>query len=52
VEVPPGARAVSAGAQRNIEDWVLHNRADSDSAKAAAAAKAKPPAPRIDPDQG
>ena len=26
-DVPPGALAVSAGAQRNIEDWVLHNRA-------------------------
>jgi bifunctional UDP-N-acetylglucosamine pyrophosphorylase/glucosamine-1-phosphate N-acetyltransferase len=51
-DVPPGALAVSSGTQRNIEDWVLHNRADSDSAKAATAAKAKPPAPRIDPDQG
>jgi len=51
-DVPPGALAVSSGTQRNIEDWVLHNRADSDSAKAAAAAKAKPPAPQIDPDQG
>ena len=51
-DVPPGALAVSAGTQRIIEDWVLHNRADSDSAKAAAAAKARPPAAQIDPDQG
>lgn len=34
-DVPPGALAVSAGSQRIIEDWVLHNRPDSDSARAA-----------------
>jgi bifunctional UDP-N-acetylglucosamine pyrophosphorylase/glucosamine-1-phosphate N-acetyltransferase len=39
-DVPPGALAVSAGQQRNIEDWVLHNRPDSDAARAAAAAQA------------
>jgi len=39
-DVPPGALAVSAGAQRIIEDWVLRNRPDSDSAKAAIRAKA------------
>ena len=41
-DVPPGALAVSAGKQRIIEDWVLHNRPDSDSARAAAEAKADP----------
>ena len=39
-DVPPGALAISAGTQRNIEDWVLRNRPDSDSAAAAARAKA------------
>lgn len=39
-DVPPGALAVSAGSQRIIEDWVLHNRPDSESARAASAAKA------------
>jgi len=39
-DVPPGALAVSAGQQRIIEDWVLRNRPDSDSARAAADAKA------------
>jgi bifunctional UDP-N-acetylglucosamine pyrophosphorylase/glucosamine-1-phosphate N-acetyltransferase len=39
-DVPPGALAVSAGQQRIIEDWVLRNRPDSDSARAAAEAKA------------
>lgn len=38
-DVPPGALAVSAGSQRIIEDWVLRNRPDSDSAKAAGRAK-------------
>jgi bifunctional UDP-N-acetylglucosamine pyrophosphorylase/glucosamine-1-phosphate N-acetyltransferase len=50
--VPPGALAVSAGAQRIIEDWVLHNRPDSDSARAAAQAKAETDARQIDPDRG
>ncbi len=39
-DVPPGALAISAGQQRIIEDWVLHHRPDSDSARAAARAKA------------
>jgi bifunctional UDP-N-acetylglucosamine pyrophosphorylase/glucosamine-1-phosphate N-acetyltransferase len=51
-DVPPGALAVSAGAQRIIEDWVLHNRPDSDSARAAAQAKAETDARQIDPDRG
>lgn len=42
-DVPPGALAVSGGQQRNIEDWVVHNRPASDSARAAAAAKASHP---------
>ena len=42
-DVPPGALAVSAGGQRNIEDWVARNRPGSDSARAAerAAERAK-----------
>ena len=40
-DVPPGALAVSAGEQRVIEDWVLHNRPDSDSARAARRAQEK-----------
>jgi len=39
-DVPPGALAVSAGPQRVIEDWVLHNRPGSESARAAAEAQA------------
>ncbi len=39
-DVPPGALSVSAGTQRIIEDWVLHNRPDTDSAGAARRAKA------------
>jgi bifunctional UDP-N-acetylglucosamine pyrophosphorylase/glucosamine-1-phosphate N-acetyltransferase len=38
-DVPPGALAVSTGTQRIIEDWVLHKRPNSASARAAAAAK-------------
>jgi bifunctional UDP-N-acetylglucosamine pyrophosphorylase/glucosamine-1-phosphate N-acetyltransferase len=34
-DVPPGALAVSAGPQRNIEGWVLRKRPDSVSAAAA-----------------
>jgi len=37
-DVPPGALAVSAGTQRNIEGWVARNRPDSAAAAAAAAA--------------
>ena len=40
-DVPPGALAVSAGRQRIIEDWVLHNRPGSDSAQAAREAQGK-----------
>jgi bifunctional UDP-N-acetylglucosamine pyrophosphorylase/glucosamine-1-phosphate N-acetyltransferase len=47
-DVPPGALAVSAGPQRNIEDWVQRKRPGSPAAEAAnraqaaqAAAKAK-----------
>ncbi len=40
-DVPPGALAVSSGRQRVIEDWVLRNRPDSDSARAATRAKAE-----------
>jgi bifunctional UDP-N-acetylglucosamine pyrophosphorylase/glucosamine-1-phosphate N-acetyltransferase len=38
--VPPGALAVSGGAQRNIEGWVQRNRPGTAAAKAAAAALA------------
>lgn len=34
-DVPPGALAVSAGAQRNIEGWVLRKRAGTPAADAA-----------------
>lgn len=40
-DVPPGALAVSAGPQRNIEGWVARKRPDSAAAKAAAAAATK-----------
>ena len=40
-DVPPGALAVSAGHQRIIEDWVLRNRPESDSAQAAREAQEK-----------
>lgn len=33
--VPPGALAVSAGQQRNIEKWVTRKRPDTESARAA-----------------
>src|SRR4029079_5603679 len=38
-DVPPGALAVSAGPQRNIEGWVSRKRPGSKAAAAAAAAK-------------
>ena len=50
-DVPPGALAVSAGRQRIIEDWVLRNRPDSDSARAAARAKAGAAEPAAHPEQ-
>lgn len=34
-DVPPGALAISAGTQRILPEWVLHNRPNSDSAAAA-----------------
>lgn len=34
-DVPPGALAVSAGQQRNIENWVVRKRPDTESAHAA-----------------
>jgi bifunctional UDP-N-acetylglucosamine pyrophosphorylase/glucosamine-1-phosphate N-acetyltransferase len=34
-DVPPGALAVSAGSQRNIEGWVLRKRAGTPAAEAA-----------------
>lgn len=39
-DVPPGALAVSGGAQRNIEGWVERKRPDSAAAEAARKAKA------------
>lgn len=42
-DVPPGALAVSAGPQRNIEGWVARKRPDSAAAKAAKAAEQKAP---------
>jgi bifunctional UDP-N-acetylglucosamine pyrophosphorylase/glucosamine-1-phosphate N-acetyltransferase len=38
-DVPPGSLAVSAGPQRNIEDWVLDKRPGSAAAEAARKAK-------------
>lgn len=39
-DVPPGALAVSAGPQRNIENWVQHKRPGSPAAEAAEKAQA------------
>ncbi|OBH21177.1 bifunctional UDP-N-acetylglucosamine diphosphorylase/glucosamine-1-phosphate N-acetyltransferase GlmU [Mycolicibacter terrae] len=39
-DVPPGALAVSAGPQRNIENWVQHKRPGSPAAAAAEKAQA------------
>ncbi|BBX11778.1 bifunctional UDP-N-acetylglucosamine diphosphorylase/glucosamine-1-phosphate N-acetyltransferase GlmU [Mycolicibacter algericus] len=39
-DVPPGALAVSAGPQRNIENWVQHKRPGSAAAEAAEKAQA------------
>lgn len=38
-DIPEGALAVSAGEQRNIEDWVLRKRPTSKAAQAARAAR-------------
>ncbi len=40
-DVPPGALAVSAGSQRNIEGWVIRKRPGSAAARAAAEAAEK-----------
>ncbi|MCT7657322.1 bifunctional UDP-N-acetylglucosamine diphosphorylase/glucosamine-1-phosphate N-acetyltransferase GlmU [Mycobacterium deserti] len=42
-DVPPGALAVSAGPQRNIEGWVERKRPGSAAAAAAAAASGRAP---------
>ncbi|WNG86519.1 bifunctional UDP-N-acetylglucosamine diphosphorylase/glucosamine-1-phosphate N-acetyltransferase GlmU [Mycobacterium sp. ITM-2016-00317] len=42
-DVPPGALAVSAGPQRNIEGWVARKRPGSKAAAAAEAARAAGP---------
>ncbi|WP_307816439.1 bifunctional UDP-N-acetylglucosamine diphosphorylase/glucosamine-1-phosphate N-acetyltransferase GlmU [Nocardioides limicola] len=42
-DVPPGALAVSAGPQRNLEGWALQRRPGTDQAAAAAAAGAEVP---------
>lgn len=49
-DVPPGALAVSAGPQRNIEGWVARKRPGS-AAAAAAAAAAGEEAPLEDPEK-
>jgi bifunctional UDP-N-acetylglucosamine pyrophosphorylase/glucosamine-1-phosphate N-acetyltransferase len=49
-DVPPGALAVSAGPQRNIEDWVQRKRPGSAAAEAAAKAATKADAAN-EPDQ-
>ena len=49
-DVPPGALAVSAGPQRNIENWVQRRRPGSAAAEAAEKA-AQHPTPPPDPDQ-
>ncbi|CAM2864769.1 UDP-N-acetylglucosamine diphosphorylase/glucosamine-1-phosphate N-acetyltransferase [Mycobacterium intermedium] len=41
-DVPPGALAVSAGPQRNIEKWVQRKRPGTPSAEAAEAAEQQP----------
>ena len=47
-DVPPGALAVSAGAQRTLEGWVQAKRPGTPAAEAARAA-AEPPAEPADP---
>ena len=41
-DVPPGALAVSAGEQRNIENWVVRKRPDTEAARAARSAQQQP----------
>lgn len=48
-DVPPGALAVSSGAQRNIDDWVVRKRPDTAAARAAQSASPdQPSAPSVD----
>jgi bifunctional UDP-N-acetylglucosamine pyrophosphorylase/glucosamine-1-phosphate N-acetyltransferase len=42
-DVPPGALAISAGPQRNIENWVLRKRPGSPAAEAARKATSQSP---------
>jgi bifunctional UDP-N-acetylglucosamine pyrophosphorylase/glucosamine-1-phosphate N-acetyltransferase len=53
-DVPPGALAVSAGPQRNIEDWVQRKRPGTPAAEAAekASKTAAQPAPADPPKSG
>ncbi|WP_445170501.1 bifunctional UDP-N-acetylglucosamine diphosphorylase/glucosamine-1-phosphate N-acetyltransferase GlmU [Mycolicibacterium sp. Dal123E01] len=51
-DVPPGALAVSAGPQRNVEDWVLRKRAGSPAAEAANRAQAAEAANRAQAAEG
>src|SRR4029078_5613335 len=44
-DVPPGALAVSAGPQRNIEGWAVRKRPGTDQAKAAEEAGVSDTAP-------
>ncbi|MGW0038782.1 bifunctional UDP-N-acetylglucosamine diphosphorylase/glucosamine-1-phosphate N-acetyltransferase GlmU [Gordonia sp. NPDC003376] len=44
-DVPPGALAVSAGQQRNIENWVVRKRPDTAAARAALASGTDPSDP-------
>ena len=48
-DVPPGALAVSAGPQRNIEDWVQRKRPGTAAAEAASKATEQAPAPEQTP---
>ena len=50
-DVPPGALAVSAGPQRNIEGWVERKRPGSAAAEAARAAKAASEGANAEDDQ-
>lgn len=54
-DVPPGALAVSAGRQRNIEGWVQRKRPGTPAAEAAAAAGGAgeaAPNPTVDDEEG
>ncbi len=48
-DVPPGALAVSAGEQRNIEDWVTRRRSGTPAARAAEQAQAPGSKPQESP---